>query len=33
MEVLQILKWDLIVQRPYASLLTEDLQREAVGGD
>lgn len=33
MEVLQIFKWDLTVQRPYASLLREDLQREAVGGD
>jgi len=33
MEVPQIFKWDLTAQRPYASLLREDLQRETVGGD
>lgn len=29
MEVLQIFKWDLIVQRPYASLLTEDIAKRS----
>lgn len=29
MEVLQIFKWDLIVQRPYASLLREDTTKRS----